>query len=90
MCSSDLFIFDGVFKMKLTINGRKTNAFYKLIECQNPEGATVTRRLKGYCDIDVLRNLVSVGYIEAKQTGPRGGTRYFITEGGKRALSETK
>lgn len=34
----------------------------------------------------VSNNLLSIGWIEARNSGPRGGKRYFITEMGQHVL----
>jgi len=79
--------------MKPAVNfmfqGRKTNAFYLLQSGLTTEGATVTRRKKGYTDYQDIQRLVHAGYLEPRNTGPRGGTRYFTTQAGIEAVNST-
>ena len=76
--------------INLFFHGKKTNAYY-ILEAGNTEhGATVTRRKKGFTDYRDIQILVTVGYLEARLTGPRGGIRYFTTTAGNDAMTATK
>lgn len=77
---------------KMFINGEKSNA-YKALELigkasdgmpQNklPTSGWERWRTRSY----VSASLLSVGWIEERRTGPRGGKRYFITEMGRHVL----
>lgn len=70
----------------LKIGGKQTVAAQKLAQGLTETGAQIVRRGKGWTDYDVIRRLVRHGWLEEKQTGPRGGTRYFTTDAGKNAL----
>jgi hypothetical protein len=51
------------------------------------DGAAIIRRARGYSDYDVINRLVTVGWLEPRRTGPRGGVRYYTTQAGKEALA---
>ena len=74
--------------LKLYVGSNKTKA-YEILErgCTN-EGATVTRRNKGWSDFDVVRNLQNLGWIEPKPAGIRGGIRYFTTQAGAEEMKK--
>ena len=72
--------------MKLYIGSRKTKAHEILERGCTDEGATVTRRAKGWTDFDVIKNLISAGWLEPRQVGVRGGTRYFTTAAGREQI----
>ena len=72
--------------INLIFHGRTTAAHQKLIDGQTPDGARVVRRAKGFSDYDVVSGLVRAGWLEARATGPRGGTRYFTTAAGAAAV----
>ena len=74
--------------LKLYVGSNKTKA-YEILErgCTN-EGATVTRRNKGWSDFDVIRNLQKLGWIEPKPAGIRGGIRYFTTQAGAEEMKK--
>ena len=74
--------------LKLYVGSNKTKA-YEILErgCTN-EGATVTRRNKGWSDFDVIRNLQNLGWIEPKPAGIRGGIRYFTTQAGAEEMKK--
>ena len=72
--------------IKLIYRGRATAAHQKLIDGQTPDGARVVRRAKGFSDYDVVNGLVRAGWLEARASGPRGGTRYFTTPAGAAAV----
>lgn len=69
--------------MKLYIGSRKTKAYQILERGCTDEGATVTRRAKGWTDFDVIKNLMNAGWLEPRAAGVRGGTRYFTTPAGR-------
>ena len=71
----------------LRYQGRTTAALQKLLDGQTTEGARVVRRAKGFSDFDVVRGLVRAGWLEARATGPRGGTRYHTTPTGAAAAA---
>ena len=66
---------------------RKTKAYFKLVEGQTTDGATIVRRKGGYSDHDVIESLLRCGWLEAKPTGPRKGLRYYTTPAGLQALN---
>ena len=74
--------------LKLYVGSNKTKA-YEILErgCTN-EGATVTRRNKGWSDFDVIRSLQNLGWIEPKPAGIRGGIRYFTTQAGAEEMKK--
>ena len=72
--------------INLIFHGRTTAAHQKLIDGQTAEGARVVRRAKGFSDYDVINALVREGWLEARATGPRGGTRWFTTPAGAAAV----
>ena len=72
--------------MNLMHHNKKTSAYFKLMDGMQDGGTTVTRRAKGYSDHNVIQSLVGRGFLEGKQCGPRGGTRYFTTLAGKEAI----
>ena len=76
--------------MKLFIGLRKTRAHEILERGLTTEGATVTRRKKGWTDFDVIKNLMSAGWLEPRAAGVRGGIKYFTTSAGKAAIEYTK
>jgi hypothetical protein len=71
----------------LRIGLRNTVAHKKLTAGLNDDGATIHRRARGYSDHDVIKRLVTVGWLEPRKTGPRGGVRYYTTQAGKEALA---
>ena len=73
--------------VNLIFHGRTTAAHQKLIDGQTPDGARVVRRAKGFSDHNVINGLVRAGWLEARATGPRGGTRWFTTAAGAAAVS---
>ena len=72
--------------MKLIHNGRKTNAYYKLLEACGKEGVAVKRRARGYSDYDICNSLIAQGFVVWRGTGPRGGSRLHATESGREAI----
>jgi hypothetical protein len=70
----------------LRIGARCTVAHQKLTAGLVGDGAAIIRRARGYSDYDVIERLVTVGWLEPRKTGPRGGTRYYTTQAGKQAL----
>ena len=76
--------------MQLKIKNRFTHAHDLLVTGLEADGASVTRRAKGYSDFDVIRNLVRLGWLEPRNAGPRGGVRYFTTPAGKAQLESLK
>lgn len=76
-------------QIRLTVRGRRTAAYLKLLDGLEPAGANVARRQKGYSDYDVICRLVDAGWLECRQgAGPRGGARWYTTPAGAAALSE--
>ena len=73
--------------INLIFQGRTTAAHQKLLDGQTAEGARVIRRAKGFSDHGVINALVREGWLEARASGPRGGTRYFTTPAGVAAVS---
>lgn len=73
--------------INLIYQGRTTAAHQKLIDGQTAEGARVVRRAKGFSDHGVINGLVREGWLEARASGPRGGTRWFTTAAGAAAVS---
>ena len=73
--------------INLIFQGRTTAAHQKLLDGQTAEGARVIRRAKGFSDHGVIVALVREGWLEARATGPRGGTRWFTTPAGAAAVS---
>ena len=71
----------------LRYQGRTTAALQKLLDGQTTEGARVVRRAKGFSDFDVINGLVRAGWLEARASGPRGGTRWFTTPTGAAAAA---
>ena len=73
--------------VNLIYQGRTTAAHQKLLDGQTAEGARVVRRAKGFSDHGVINALVRAGWLEARASGPRGGTRWFTTPAGAAAVS---
>ena len=73
--------------INLIFQGRTTVAHQKLIDGQTAEGARVVRRAKGFSDHGVINALVREGWLEARASGPRGGTRWFTTAAGAAAVA---
>ena len=73
--------------VKLIFQGRTTAAHQKLLDGQTAEGARVCRRAKGFSDHGVINALVREGWLEARASGPRGGTRWFTTAAGAAAVA---
>ena len=73
--------------VNLIYPGRATAAYQKLLDGQTAEGARVCRRAKGFSDHGVINALVREGWLEARATGPRGGTRWFTTAAGAAAVA---
>jgi len=77
--------------INLVFNGKYTNAFYKLAAAEVEKGGvSVEKRGRGYTDWDIVGRLMRAGYLEGKRLGPRGGTRYVITDAGREAMSEAR
>ena len=72
--------------MNLLFNGKKTIAYSVLIQGLQPTGAVIVRKRGGWSDNTVFQNLVKIGWLEMRMSGPRGGSRYFTTDKGKSAL----
>lgn len=64
---------------------RKTNAYFKLIEGQTVDGATIVRRKGGYTDYRLIESLLRCGWMEIK---PTSGLRYYTTPAGLQALNQ--
>ncbi len=75
--------------MKLKVGSRFTHAHDVLLAGQTVEGASVTRRQKGFSDFDVFRNLLRLGWLEGRAVGPRGGIKYFTTAAGVSAVNNS-
>ena len=73
--------------VNLIFHGRTTVAHQKLLDGQTSDGARVVRRAKGFSDHGVINALVREGWLEARASGPRGGTRWFTTAAGAAAVS---
>ena len=73
--------------VNLIFQGRTTAAHQKLLDGQTAEGARVCRRAKGFSDHGVINALVREGWLEARASGPRGGTRWFTTAAGAAAVA---
>ena len=73
--------------VNLIFQGRTTAAHQKLLDGQTAEGARVCRRAKGFSDHGVNNALVREGWLEARASGPRGGTRWFTTAAGAAAVA---
>ena len=73
--------------VNLIFHGRTTAAHQKLLDGQTADGARVIQRAKGFSDYGVINALVRAGWLEARATGPRGGTRWFTTAAGVAAVS---
>ena len=65
-----------------------THAGRILAEATTPEGATTTRRQKGFSDHNIFEALVLAGLCEWRTTGPRGGRTLHATPRGVRATVE--
>lgn len=76
--------------IKLKIKETLTIAGETLLAAATPEGVAVDPMKGSYGsrNYPAIKALLSAGLIEAKQTGPRGGKRYFITANGAEALYE--
>jgi hypothetical protein len=73
--------------VNLIYQGRTTAAHQKLLDGQTADGARVIRRAKGFSDHGVISALVRTGWLQARASGPRGGTRWFTTPAGAAAVS---
>jgi hypothetical protein len=74
--------------VNLIYQGRTTTAHQKLLDGQTAAGARVVRRARGFSDHGVINALLREGWLEARASGPRGGTRWFTTAAGAAALED--
>ena len=72
--------------VNLIFQHRTTAAHQKLLDGQTPDAARGIRRAKGFSDHGVINALVREGWLEARASGPRGGTRWFTTPAGAAAV----
>ncbi len=78
--------------MNLIYRGKKTLAFKKLSDSCDCKG-TVALRLRSSYPSDehrVLQTLLKQKFVEQKNSGPRGGSRYHVTQAGKDALEQAQ
>lgn len=74
--------------MRKLLNGkRRTRSLEKLEEAMK-EGILPERRRGGFSNYNILSDLVSMGLMEVRYTGPRGGMRYHTTPKGRQAVME--
>lgn len=64
-----------------------TRAYLWLRSASEPEGITVEfRNKRHHNNIATLQGMVMRGWLEIKNSGPRGGKRYHATEKGREAI----
>ena len=76
-------------QIRLTVQGRRTAAYLKLLEGQTSGGAQVQilqQALPRRSDHALIVRLTQAGWLEARQGGPRGGRRWYTTPAGSAAL----
>ena len=76
--------------MNLIYRGKKTLACKKLLDSSDPAGTVSTRLMTNYPSDEhrVLQRLLKHGWVTLRSSGPRGGSRYHITEAGTDALTK--
>ena len=72
-------------QIRLTVQGRRTAAYLKLLEGMEAGGAQVQKR-HGFSDHALMVRLIEAGWLEARQGGPRGGRRWYTTPAGSAVL----
>ena len=78
--------------MNLIYRGKPTQACKCLFASCDPKGtvAELTRFHYPSDDHRVLQTLLKHKYVEQKNSGPRGGSRYHVTQAGKDALERAE
>jgi hypothetical protein len=66
--------------MNLIWGGKYTNAYYTLAEAASSEGTRVTERGGRFNNAGDLAEMVHLGWLETRPSGPRGGKRWHATE----------
>lgn len=76
----------------LIYRGKPTKACKNLFASCDPKGTVAERLRSSYPSDDhkVLQILLAYKYVEQKNSGPRGGSRYHITHAGKDALERAE
>jgi hypothetical protein len=77
-------------RFMLVINGKPTEALFKLQAGLTENGTAVVRRKKGYFDYDVISRCEKAKLLEPRNTGPRGGRRWYTTDLGKQWLARAQ
>ena len=76
--------------MKLIHNNKYTQTYDVLAYAACRGGVTPTRRQKGWSDWNIFSYLLGRGWIEARNTGPRGGRSYYATRKGRYHLKKAR
>ena len=78
--------------MNLIYRGKPTKACKNLFASCDPKGTVAERLRSSYPSDDhkVLQTLLTHKYVEIKSSGPRGGSRYHVTQAGKDALERAE
>jgi hypothetical protein len=76
--------------MKLIHNNGYTQTYGVLAYAACRGGVTPTRRQKGWSDWNIFSYLLGRGWIEARNTGPRGGRSYYATRKGRYHLRKAR
>ena len=78
--------------MNLVYLGKPTLACKKLFDSCNSKGTVAERARSSYPSDDhkVLQTLLAHKYVEQKNSAPRGGSRYHVTQAGKDALERAE
>lgn len=76
----------------LIYRGKPTKACKNLFASCDPKGTVAERVQSSYPSDDhkVLQTLLAHKYVEMKPSGPRGGSRYHVTQAGKDALERAE
>jgi hypothetical protein len=78
--------------MNLIYRGKPTQACKKLFDSCDSKGTVAERARSNYPSDEhkVLRTLLAHKYVEQKNSGPRGGSRYHVTQAGRDALERAE
>lgn len=60
-----------------------TERYWIMRDASRRSGATPTRRAGGWTNYPTIRELLDVGWLEKRHTGPLGGIRYHATKKGR-------
>jgi hypothetical protein len=74
-------------KYNLLHGGHTTDAYNVMHDAANG-GIAPTRRQGGWSNYHVFKALENRGWLEPRQTGPRGGTSWYATRKGRYHLAK--